>query len=69
MLHHNQGLAKTCIKKNHEIEFKIEIHQKRDKKAKSNNLFYSRYYLRYKNILLWLPTKHNHKLLLIKKLR
>lgn len=49
MLHHNQGLAKTCIKKNHEIEFKIEIHQKRDKKAKSNNLFYSRYYLRYKN--------------------
>lgn len=34
MLHHNQGLAKTCIKKNHEIEFKIEIHQKRDKKSK-----------------------------------
>lgn len=33
MLHHNQGLAKTCIKKNHEIEFKIEIHQKRDKKS------------------------------------
>lgn len=34
MLHHNQGLAKICIKKNHEIEFKIEIHQKRDKKSK-----------------------------------
>lgn len=27
-LHHNQGLAKTCIKKNHEIKFKIKIHKK-----------------------------------------
>lgn len=49
MLHHNQGLAKTCIKKNHEIEFKIEFTKNAIRKAKSDNLFYSRYYLRYKN--------------------
>lgn len=30
----SKKLTKTCIKKNHEIEFKIEIHQKRDKKSK-----------------------------------